>query len=70
MIDAVDHTPSAELLKKVRAALIMRDLSFSKYCSDRGLTRQNAAAALVGKWTGPKAGILVDEILCDLEMKS
>lgn len=69
MFDLVDTTPSGELLKIVRAALVMRGLSFSRYCVARGLVRQNAAAAISGRWTGPKATQLVECTLDDLGMR-
>lgn len=65
-----DNTPSAELLKRVRAALVLRGVSFSGYCAARGLTRQNAAAAICGKWKGPKATELVTSVLTDLGLRA
>ena len=64
-----DLTPSEDLLKAVRAQLVLRGLSFAAYCREREITRQNAAAALVGKWNGRKAGELVELILSDLELR-
>ena len=66
MLISVDNTPSEELLKAVRAALLLKGLSFSAYCARRDLIRQNVAAALAGHWTGPKATRVVQEILHDL----
>lgn len=68
MIFEPDLTPSSHLFKEVRARLILRGLSFSAYCRKSGLTRQNVASALSGKWTGPKATEVVDAILVDLGM--
>lgn len=68
MIIGRDITPSDHLFKEVRARLILRGLSFSAYCRNAGLTRQNATSALSGKWTGPKAAEVVETILSDLGM--
>ncbi len=62
----VNHTPSEELLKEVRVCLLIKGESFASYCQRRGHIRQNAAAALIGKWNGPKAADLVGRILVDL----
>jgi predicted CxxxxCH...CXXCH cytochrome family protein len=57
-------------MKAVRICLMQRDLSFSAYCHQNGYTRQNLAAALTGKWTGPKAKTLVSQVLTDLGLAS
>lgn len=62
------HTPSDDLFKAVRACLILRGQSFAGYCRERGLARQNAAAAIRGIWRGRKASALVNEIVADLGM--
>lgn len=66
MADHADHIPSEQLLKVVRANLVLRGLSFSGYCREVGLTRQNARSALLGNWTGPKAKQTVRQIVDDL----
>jgi hypothetical protein len=65
MRDICQHTPSDDLFKAVRACLILRGLSLSSYCAGRGLTRQNVTSALKGEWRGPKASVLVRDILKD-----
>lgn len=64
-----EHTPSKQTMKAVRIRLMELDLSFSAYCRDKGYTRQNLASALLGKWTGPKAEALVQEVCHELEIK-
>ena len=59
-----------QTMKVVRVRLMERDRSFSAYCRERGYTRQNLAAALSGRWTGPRAKALVDQVLADLDIAS
>lgn len=66
MIDREDHRPPEQLLKVVRANLVLRGLSFAAYCRQAGLTRQNARSALLGNWTGPKAQQTIHQIVEDL----
>lgn len=57
------HTPSPELLKEVRAHLVLKESSLNAFCREHGLTRQNVTSALRGDWRGPKATLLVDKVL-------
>ncbi len=66
MKDSSYYRPSEQLLKAVRANLVLRGLSFAAYCRKEGLTRQNARSALVGNWTGPKAQETVRQIVDNL----
>lgn len=66
MISRLDNTPSDHLLKQVRAALVLQGLSFSEYCRRNDVVRQNVAAAISGRWTGPKAEEVVEKVLRDL----
>lgn len=66
MTDHANYRPSEQLLKVVRANLVLRGLSFAAYCRQSGLTRQNARSALLGNWTGPKAQETVRQIVADL----
>jgi lambda repressor-like predicted transcriptional regulator len=54
--------PSIELHRAVRAALVAKGQSLSEWCRDNGVQRQNAAAALTGRWTGPTAKALVERL--------
>ncbi len=40
---------------EVRAAMVAQGTSLTRWCKEHGIHRQNAAAALRGKWRGPKA---------------
>jgi len=62
------HTPNPELLKRVRAALVLKGSSLNAFCRESGLTRQNVSAALAGNWRGPKASALVQLILAKVEL--
>ena len=50
-------------LKDVRATLVQRGTSFSKFCEDHGFIRQAVAAALNGTRNGPKSKALVGAFL-------
>lgn len=56
----LNTTPSRQLLKEVRAALIMRESSLSEFARELGIKRQNLTKALVGEWKGPTATELVE----------
>lgn len=64
---AHNPTPSDQLLKEVRAALILKGLTLSSYCQKHNLTRQNVSAALSGKWKGPKADYLVHRVVAAVQ---
>lgn len=44
-----------KLLLEIRTGFVGRGTSFSKWCTENGIKRQNARAAILGEWTGPKA---------------
>lgn len=54
--------PSEQLLKEVRAALMLKGSSLSAVCKAHGLVRQNVSAALTGQWKGPKATALATSV--------
>lgn len=58
----VNTTPSPELLKAVRAALVLRGTSLNRWATENSVKRQNLTKALTGSWTGPKATILVAKV--------
>ena len=66
MID-LSHTPSPELLKAVRAALLLRGQSLTGWARANGVKRQNLCKALTGQWTGPGARTLVKQVRSDLK---
>lgn len=43
------------LLLEMRTGFVGRGTSFSRWCTENGIKRQNARAAVLGEWTGPKA---------------
>lgn len=55
--------PSPELLREVRGQLIRQGTSLTKWCSEQGISRQWATAALVGYRRGPAASTLVVRII-------
>tara|TARA_R110002124_G_scaffold283200_1_gene458862 strand:+ start:1304 stop:1510 length:207 start_codon:yes stop_codon:yes gene_type:complete len=48
-------TPSEDLLKEVRAHLVMRGTSLSAFCKEHGFVRQAVTMALSGSRSGPKS---------------
>lgn len=65
----VNITPSVELLKALRARLILDDLSLTKWSEAHGIKRQNLRKALVGQWDGPKARNIVRLVCRYLEQE-
>jgi gp16 family phage-associated protein len=57
------NTPSPELLKAVRAELILKGTSLKAFCEANGFVRQHVGQVISGKRTGPKATELVDSFL-------
>jgi hypothetical protein len=68
MADRVNYTPSDELFNAVKGQLVARGTSFSEYCRQVGLVRQNATMALRGKSRGLVATQTVDRVISDLEL--
>ena len=62
----VTYTPSRDLLKAVRAALLLRDHSLTSWAAQAGVKRQNLTAALLGTWKGPKASALVERVTSEV----
>lgn len=60
---SANHKPSPELLKAVRAGLILKDSSLSKWSQENGHKRQNVTKAVTSDWQGPKAGALVEALI-------
>lgn len=60
------HTiPSPELLKAVRAGLIIKGSSLSAWAMKNGVKRQNLTKALLGEWKGKKAAELINKVTSD-----
>lgn len=56
----IPDDPSPQLLARARAGFILAGESLSQWSTREGLQRQNVAAALSGRWKGPKA----DHVRC------
>lgn len=48
---------------KIRAAFTLQGSSLNAWCQASGVHIQNARAALLGKWRGPKAELMVERII-------
>lgn len=59
--------PSEQVLKEVRAKLVLQGKSLSLFCREHRLVRQNVTAALTGQWVGPKASDLAVKVLALVE---
>lgn len=46
----------------VRTAFVARGASLHLWCRENGVAMPNARAALLGRWHGPKADMLVERI--------
>ena len=57
------YTPSPALFKVLRAALIVRGMSFNAFCLRHGFTRQAVTFALRGDRTGPKSRQLAERFI-------
>lgn len=55
-------TPLPELLKAVRAAMVLRGTSLHRWAAENDLKCQNLTKALTGSWSGPKATELVAKV--------
>ena len=49
--------------RRIRGAMVAKGTSFTAWCDQEGITRQNADKALLGQWKGPTATALVARIL-------
>lgn len=47
-------SPGPQLLRTVLAGLHLKGTTLVAWCEVHGIARQNARAALLGKWNGPK----------------
>lgn len=57
------HTPSPELLKEVRAELVMRGTSLNAFCTEHGFVRQAVSVALSGQRNGRRAAALRENFM-------
>lgn len=56
-------TPSEQLLKEIRAALVLKGTSLSAFCKVQGFHRQAVSMALSGERSGPKSKQLAVDFL-------
>ncbi len=47
---------------RIRAGFTLQGTSLCAWCMVNGINPQNARKAIIGKWTGPKARLLVEQI--------
>ena len=57
------HEGVEERYLKIRVAFLERGTSLHAWCAEEGVPMQNARAALLGIWTGPKASVLASRII-------
>lgn len=55
--------PSPDLYLQVRIGFVGQNSSLNKWCTDNGITRQNAVAALKGMFNGPKGIALRERVV-------
>lgn len=63
MLDANIADQAQERHRRIRAGFVVKGTSFTAWCAARGVKHQNALKAIKGEWTGPKAELLVAELL-------
>ena len=64
---AAYNTPGPELLKALRARLILENTSLTQWSAAKGIHRQNLTKALLGTWRGPTASKLVKDAIAAIE---
>lgn len=47
---------------RIRAGFTLQGTSLCAWCQINGINPQNARKAIIGKWTGPKARLLIEQI--------
>lgn len=52
-----------QLYASVKAGFVSKHSSLHSWCVKNEIARQNARAALLGKWSGPKARDLVQKLI-------
>jgi lambda repressor-like predicted transcriptional regulator len=57
------HGDKPDRYLKIRVAFLERGTSLHAWCKKEGVAMQNARAALLGIWSGPKARALVARIV-------
>ncbi len=57
------HQTAVEHYKKIRGSFVANGSSLHHWCQENGVAMQNARAALLGTWSGPKATKIVERIV-------
>jgi len=55
--------PGLELVRAVRAGFTAKGTTMGRWCRENGLHDQNARAALLGGWNGPKGRALRERLI-------
>lgn len=64
VMGSVKHiAPDFQRNNRVRAAFIAKGTSFHAFCKASGFDSHNARKAVLGIWTGPKAKVILVEVL-------
>ena len=61
--------PSRRLYNIVLGAFRAQGTSFSEWCDEQDINRENARAALYGVWRGPKADIVIARIVAGADQE-
>lgn len=56
------HQSAIERYQSIRAAFVVKGSSLHRWCQENGIAMQNARAARLGSWTGPKAAKIDENI--------
>lgn len=51
-----------ELFLEIKAGFVRQGTSFTQWCRENDVDRQNARVAILGGWRGPKASALIEKI--------
>ena len=66
MIVHMNNAPNKELVKEIRAALLLRDSSLTVWAEQHGIKCQNLTKTLSGLWTGPTARTVIEYAVKDI----
>ncbi|MEC7308551.1 hypothetical protein [Vibrio crassostreae] len=59
----ISQNADIDLYTKVKAGFLLRGTTFSRWCIENNVQRQNATQALKGVWNGPKSTELKEKII-------
>jgi hypothetical protein len=55
-------TNENQMLVEIWAGFVRQGTSLHGWCTENGIDSHNARKAILGKWKGPKATVLVDRV--------